>query len=184
TLGPDHPNRLTTLHHAAAACAAAGRPGEAVKRYAEALAGRKAQLGDGHPDALSSADALARLLVTSADEKVRDPGRAVALATTVVRLAPAVGHHSNTLGAAHYRAGDFRSALAALDRSVALRGGGDGYDWVLLAMAHRRAGARDEGRKWYDRAAAAGHRPLTTELRLLLAEAAALFEGEDDDDDD
>jgi hypothetical protein len=53
---------------------------------------------------------------------------------------------------AHYRAEDWKAAVADLDKSVELGRGGDAVDWLFLAMAHRRLGHAPEARKWYDRA--------------------------------
>ena len=53
---------------------------------------------------------------------------------------------------AHYRAGDWKAAIAALDKSMQLRKGGDSFDWFFLAMAHWQLGNKDEARKWYDQA--------------------------------
>src|SRR5262249_38403794 len=95
---------------------------------------------------------LARLLATSPAAKLRDPDRAVKLARKAVQLAPKVGNFWNTLGVAHYRAGDWKAAVAALDKSVDLGKGGDAVDFFFLAMAHRKLGNHDEARKWYERA--------------------------------
>jgi tetratricopeptide (TPR) repeat protein len=63
-----------------------------------------------------------------------------------------VGTYWNTLGVAHYRAGDWKAAIAALDKSRDLKKGGDADTWLFLAMAQRKLGNHDEARKWYDRA--------------------------------
>src|SRR5262249_53239156 len=70
--------------------------------------------------------------------------KAVELASKAVQLTPKVADCWNTLGAAHYRAGDWKAAVAALDKAVALRQGGDAFDWLFLAMAHRKLGNHDE----------------------------------------
>ncbi len=56
------------------------------------------------------------------------------------------------MGVAHYRAGDWKVAIAALQRSMELREGGDSWDWFLLAMAHEKLGDKEQARKWHDRA--------------------------------
>jgi tetratricopeptide (TPR) repeat protein len=106
---------------------------------------------------LAPADALAHnglawLLATCPDPKLRDPRRAVALAKKAVELAPKAGGYWNTLGVAHYCAGDWKAAVAALDKSMELRKGGDVYDWLFLAMAHHKLGKHAEARKAYDQA--------------------------------
>ena len=94
---------------------------------------------------------LAWLLATYPDAKLRDPQQAVKLASKAVQLAPKEGGYWNTLGVAHYRAGDWKAAVAALNKSVE-RKGGDASAWLFLAMAHHKLGNHDEGRKRYDQA--------------------------------
>jgi tetratricopeptide (TPR) repeat protein len=119
---------------------------------------------------------LAWLLATSPDVKQRDPQRAVELARMAVEQRPKRGLFWTTLGAAHYRAGNWQDAIAALEQSMALRQGGNAVDWFFLSMAHWQLGARDEARKWYDRAAErADNNPNNQELGRFRAEASALL---------
>ena len=60
----------------------------------------------------------------------------------------------NTLGVAAYRAGDWKEAEEALEKSMGLNKGGEAADWFFLAMTRRRQGRPDEARQWFDRAAA------------------------------
>src|SRR5262249_56645087 len=78
---------------------------------------------------------MAWALDTSADARLRDPGLAVELALRAVELAPNQGTYWNTLGVAHYWAGNWGSAIEALEKSMSLRHGGDSYEWFFLAMA-------------------------------------------------
>ena len=55
---------------------------------------------------------------------------------------------------AHYRAGDWKSAIEALEKSIELREGGDSFDWFVMAMAHWQQGHKVKAREWYDRAVA------------------------------
>src|SRR5262249_460764 len=82
----------------------------------------------------------------------RDPRRAVELAKKAVELAPKEGTFWNTLGAAQNRAGNWKAAIEGLNKSMDLRHGGDSFDWFFLAMVHWQLGAKDESRKWYDKA--------------------------------
>src|SRR5262249_51402170 len=82
--------------------------------------------------------ALAWLLATCPDAKVRDPAQAVTLARQAIQLAPKEKNYWQTLGVAHYRAGDWKAAIGALDKSVELRRGGDAVDRLFLAMAHQK----------------------------------------------
>src|SRR5262249_21424523 len=120
---------------------------------------------------------LAWILATCADARLRDPRLAVALAKRAVQLAPRNPNYSNTLGAAHYRAGEWKDAIAALEKSVELRKGGDGFDWFFLAMAHWRLGEEGKARAWYDRAVRwmDENQRANEELRRFRAEAAGLL---------
>jgi Flp pilus assembly protein TadD len=95
---------------------------------------------------------LAWKLVTDPDPRVRNAAVAVEMAKKAVAQAPDNGTFWNTLGVAHYRAGDDRGAVAALGKSMALRGGGDAFDWYFLAMARHRLGEREGARKDLTRA--------------------------------
>jgi tetratricopeptide (TPR) repeat protein len=85
-----------------------------------------------------------------------------------------------SLGAARYRAGKWKEATAALERSVELRQGGDAFDWLVLAMAEWQRGNKDDARRWYEKAAAwrAQHAPDDRELQRFEGEAKALLEEE------
>ena len=92
-------------------------------------------------------------------------------------MAPKDGNCWNTLAVAHYRAGDWKAAFTALDKSMQFHSGGDGVDWFFLAMTHWKLGDRERAGKAYDNAV----RWMTTnwsddeELRAFRAEAAALL---------
>jgi tetratricopeptide (TPR) repeat protein len=109
--------------------------------------------------------------------KLGDPGRAVALATRAIDFAPREGIFWNTLGATQYRAGDWKAAIAALDKSMELRKGGDSFDWFYLAMAHWQLGDKEKARTWFDQAVRwkDTHKPADQELRRLRIEAAGLL---------
>src|SRR5262249_26338098 len=123
---------------------ASGRYQEAEQVYSRLL--------ESNPKSPAAHNDLAWLLATCPEPTVRDPGRAVALAGRAVELVPSTGAYRTTLGVARYRAGDWEGAVAALEKSMELRQGGDAYDWLFLAMAHRRLDDAGQARKWYDRA--------------------------------
>jgi len=83
----------------------------------------------------------------------------------------------NTLGVAHYRAGDWKAAIEALEKSMALRNGGDSFDWFFLAMAHWQLDRQDEARRWYDKAVQwmENNSPDDEELLRFQAEAEELM---------
>jgi cytochrome c-type biogenesis protein CcmH/NrfG len=123
---------------------------------------------------------LAWLLTLSKVVGVRDPARAVELARRSVELDPHNGNGWTTLGMAHYYAGDYQDAAAALKKAAALHSGGPGaiagYQWFFLAMAHWKLGNREEGRRWYDTARTwmETNYPGHKDLRRFRAEAALL----------
>jgi len=119
---------------------------------------------------------LAWWLATAANPEIRDGKRAVQLAKKAVDLAPEDGICWNTLGTAHYRGGDYKSAVVALEQSMKMRKGGDSFDWFVLAMAHWQLGNKDMAHKWYDRAVEwmEKNQPNSEELRRFRAEATKL----------
>jgi serine/threonine protein kinase/WD40 repeat protein/tetratricopeptide (TPR) repeat protein len=170
-----------------------GRGTEAVADFTRSTA-----LGAGNGDAFGEREPgwhtaldhnnLAWFLATHPDPKLRDPIRAVALAKKAVEAAPTEGLYWNTLGAAQYRAGDWKAAVAALKKSMELRQGGDAFDFFFLAMACERLGQKEQARKWYKQAALwvekngpalAKNPQYAEELRRFRAEAAELLEIKD-----
>jgi tetratricopeptide (TPR) repeat protein len=103
--------------------------------------------------------------------------RAVDLAEMAVQLAPGEKGYWSTLGLAHYRAHQWRSAIRTLTKAVDLSHGGDAQDWLFLAMAHWKHGNKEEARAWYDRAAAWMDKEGTysPELRRYRRDAAELL---------
>ncbi len=120
---------------------------------------------------------LARLLATCPDLKLRDAGQAVATAKKAVDLASGDGGCWNTLGIAQYRNGDWKAALAALNKSVQLRKGADSSDFFFLAMAHWQLNEKDKARALYNQAVAwmDKHNPKNKELKRFREEATALL---------
>lgn len=157
-------------------CASAGERQKAKLLFQQALAGfRLACEGStGDPDRRNY---MARFLATCPDAQIRNPAQAVALAKTAVALAPLDGVCWNTLGIALYRAGDWKEAAQALEKSALMRSGGSGTDWFFLAMAHWQLGQKDDARKWYDRAVRWMEKTQRQDEELLRfrAEAAELL---------
>jgi Flp pilus assembly protein TadD len=143
-------------------------------RWAEAVAAYEAAL----PDAryAPARNNLAWLLATCPDPARRDPRRAVELATQARNLSSQATHW-NTLGVAHYRAGDWAAAVAALEKAGELRRGRDAFDGFFLAMAEWQLDHKDRARQHYDTAVrwAEKNRPDDDELRRFRAEAAELL---------
>src|SRR5262249_28727343 len=117
---------------------------------------------------------LAWLLATRPEPELRNPARAVELAKKATQAMPREAKYFRTLGVAHYRAGEWRDAVAALRRATELGKVGDSFDFLFLALAHGQLGDKDEARKWYNQAVGwmEKHQPENEELRRLRAEAA------------
>src|SRR5262249_29186881 len=107
---------VTTATAYARLCAARGKVAEAAEAYRLALDIRN-RSGTEPADDGSSLNDLAWLLVTLADATFHDPRRAVALAERAVAQVPRNANYWNTLGVAHYRAGDYPAAWAALEKA-------------------------------------------------------------------
>jgi tetratricopeptide (TPR) repeat protein/serine/threonine protein kinase len=120
-------------------------------RLDEALAAHRKAL-DLDPKLGRACADTAWILATRADVRLRDPREALALAIKAVQLDPADPLNYGCLGVAHYRTGNWKAAVPALEKFVQLSGGGDGSGWFFLAMAHWQLGNKPEARRWYDKA--------------------------------
>ena len=143
---------------------------EAIDAYSKAI--------ELDPKNAGACNNLAWLLATCSDAKFRDPERALALAKKAVDFARNNGTYLNTLGAALYRAGDWKAGIAALEKSMAFNKGGNSLEWFFLAMAHWQLGEKDHAREWYDRAVQwmDKNAPNDADLRRFRAEACELLE--------
>jgi tetratricopeptide (TPR) repeat protein len=147
-----------------------------LHRYDQALADFT-QATDVNPKYAPAWNGAAWLLAECPNPKFRDPSRAVELAGKAVALAPNRGSFQYTLGVAHFRAGNWKEAVAALQKSMELGKGGDSSDWFFLAMARWKLGQKEEARTWYEKAVAwmAEHRPEDDGLRRIRTEAAQVL---------
>ena len=143
------------------------------------------RLGRGHVG-LKSNDAGIQpsgpVLVSCAEVELRNGVRAVEMANKRHELAQPDGFSWNTLGVAHYRAGNWKEAIAALEQSMQLFAGRrEAMNTFVLAMVHWQLGNRAEARRWYDKAVAwmnvneHSEEPLSVYLRRFRAEAADLL---------
>ena len=130
-----------------------------------------------NPDDARAHNALAWNLVLSPDHPRRDYDEALEHSRKAVKLAPKSGDYFNTLALAEYRAGHATESIAAGERSMTLRNGGDASDWFFLAMAHWQKREKDRARKWFEKAVAWAKEkdPKNAELRQFWKEAAALL---------
>jgi tetratricopeptide (TPR) repeat protein len=117
---------------------------EAVAEYGEVI-----RLKPDHAEAQTS---LAWVLAVCPDPKVRDPARAVEHARKAVELGPSVASYWGNLGMAHYRAGHWQQAVAALDKADELWMGGKVPIRFVLAMAHWKAGNKEKARSIFQEA--------------------------------
>jgi tetratricopeptide (TPR) repeat protein len=124
-----------------------------------------------------SLNELAWQVIRTPNPNDRDAAWAEDLATEAVELSPETGTYWKTLGAAHYRAGEWKAALTALHESMELRDGGDAFDWLFLAMANWQLGQKEEARKWFDKAAEwmDMNHSKNEELHRFRSEAAELL---------
>jgi eukaryotic-like serine/threonine-protein kinase len=156
-LATDDPSKTVYRQNAAATCYSMGilynsvkQPGSAEQEWARAIEQCRKALR--HDEQGEIANDLAWYLVDCPAPALRAPAEAVGLAKKAVTRAPQMGEYWNTLGVAHYRAGEFQPALIALSRSVELRSGGDTADYFFLAMAYERLRDRKQARIWFDKA--------------------------------
>jgi tetratricopeptide (TPR) repeat protein len=174
---PDHRRELAANYNELANLLdATGEDAEAEKLYRRTLAVREKLKNDFPREARDRRD-LAWLLSDCPNRQLRNVERAVSLAKEAVLLAPKGGDCWMTLGVAHYRAGDWKAAVAALNRATELRSGGDSTEWFFLAMAHWQLGDKQQARSWYDRATQRmdEKQPRDQKLHRWRAEAAALL---------
>jgi serine/threonine protein kinase/Flp pilus assembly protein TadD len=152
-----------------------------LRQYERAIADLE-RVRQAAPENAQAHNNLARVLATCPDGRWRDPARAVELARRAVGLAEKSGPYWTTLGVAQYRAGDWGAAVEALRKAVELRRGGDGTDWLFLAMAHWQLGKKDEARQWYDKAVQWMEKnQASDEIQGFRAEADALLGGKKKD---
>jgi tetratricopeptide (TPR) repeat protein len=126
-----------------------------------------------------------------APDAVADPLVPVQLAEKAVKSAPKSSTYLTTLGAAHYRAGQYDRAIQRLDDAMQAQGqGGTVTDWLFLALAHQRLGHPVEAKQWLDKAVvwiekADREKTLSPsqrlELQWLRREAEALIGGKTTD---
>jgi hypothetical protein len=153
---------------------------EAAWRRALDVMTRLTALAPGVPDLerrwCDCANDLAWLLLNHREPASRSPAAALALAVQAARKCPGAAVYWNTLGAAQFRIGDFKTAVTSLERAIALAGEGTPFDHVFLAMAHARLGHSERAAEWLNRAMIGleqgyqGH----TELARFCEEARSL----------
>jgi len=124
--------------------------------------------------------AFAWFLVACGETGVRDPALALEHAERAVALEAEDALGWRSLGVARYRLGRLQAAIKALRRARTLGSGGGPYEWLYLAMAHRRLGRSNRARALFAQVVEwmGQERSPSQGLRRLRAEAEALLEGE------
>jgi tetratricopeptide (TPR) repeat protein len=120
---------------------------------------------------------MAWLLATSEHSCLRDPALGLELAENVVKQAQKDANALSTLGAAHYRAGNWAGAVQALDQARKLRKASYCSDSFFWSMALWRLGRVEDARRRFQAAARFMDQqaPRDAELRRFRAEATALL---------
>jgi eukaryotic-like serine/threonine-protein kinase len=178
-LGPEHPQTLFGRTILSSIARDQGRFDDARKGYEEALAVFRRILPARAPEVQRCMADYAWMLAAAPDPVYRDPHRAMEMADELIRNTPKVRDVWTTLGVAHYRAGAWKNAIAALEKSEAVAPGlftaADGF---FLAMAYWQLGEKEKGREWYAtalRAVATASQPTGRELALFRSEASHLL---------
>jgi serine/threonine protein kinase/Flp pilus assembly protein TadD len=107
-------------------------------------------------------------------------------------------HFLHALGLAHYRAAGYKAAIEPLEESnrSSCADSGKGQNWLVLAMAHAKAGRPDEARQCLERGRECINKAVPPkagepspayvgdwgELQLLLKEAVSVVEGKREKD--
>jgi non-specific serine/threonine protein kinase/serine/threonine-protein kinase len=179
TLGPEHPQTLFGLTILSSVARDQGRLDEARNGYEAALAALRRTFSARMPEVQRCMADYAWMLASAADLAHRDPRRAIEMANELIRNTPKVRDVWTALGVAHYRAGAWNDAIAALEKSEAVAPGCftavNGY---FLAMAFWQLGDKEKARAWYAQAlpsAETASQPTRRELALFRTEASRLL---------
>lgn len=167
------PNDPVVHYRIAAAWLNSQKPAEAIARYQTAIK-LDPKYARAHND-------LAWLLATCPELNLRDPAQSLALAIRAVELAPNEGSHWNTLGVAHYRAGNWPAAIRSLKKArELLKDKHFSWNAFFLATTYWQLGNEEEARKWFDQAVEWMEKNQSEEDELVRfrAEAAELLSAE------
>jgi tetratricopeptide (TPR) repeat protein len=177
---PSESSYWNQLAHSRAALggglSAQGQDSLAAEEHRKAIAAfdQAQRLAPDNPFILNN---MAFTLLAAPSMTVRDWSRALGLTQRAVELKPDLWGFWRTLGMACYKTGDSKNAVAAVEKSMHLLGGGDSYDWFLLAMAHSQLGDSKQARMWFDKAVdwMDKNQPTNVVLKSFRTETAELL---------
>ncbi len=170
------PGDLESENNMALALAGLGENRKAIARLEEAV-----KIVDAPQAHMAyTANNLAWLLATCEDAALRDPARALEIASRAVRLDSTKAAYYGTLGIAAYRTGDWSTALLDCQQAINMNQGGSTERFVI-AMTNWQLGRKDEARKWFNEAVQwrLEHEAADAEARRLEEEAADLMAADD-----
>jgi tetratricopeptide (TPR) repeat protein len=175
-LGSDHPFVAGILEDLASVLREQGKESDAEAMYREALTVRRKAV-ELTPNSPRELRGLAWTLATCPFTRLREPTRAVELATRATELVPQTGSCWTALGVAEYRTSQFQKSIETFQKANDLHNGGDVPDWYFLAMAHWQLGHKDEAHLWYARATewTDKNEPGNEELLRFRTEAAEVL---------
>jgi tetratricopeptide (TPR) repeat protein len=149
-----------------------------IGRYRDAVAAYRKALEFAPKDSGANNN-LVWLLALGAVPSINDPAELVRLARTATETNPQQEQCWVTLGLAHFRAGDWAAAKAALEKPSKLSPSDDGMRNNILAMTEWKLGNKTAARTAYDRAVELlgqpKPKPGVIDDRRLQAEAARLL---------
>ncbi len=179
TLGPEHPQTLFGLTILSSIARDQGSLDEARQGYEKALAVLRRTLSARTPEVQRCMADYAWMLAATTDPRYRDPRRAIELANELIQNSPKVRDVWTTLGVAHYRAGAWNDAIAALEKSEAAAPGlFTAVNGFFLAMAYWQLGEKEKAREWYAKALKSVEtaiQPAGRELAVFRSEASHLL---------
>ena len=147
-----------------------GKTQAAADSFRRAFDGFEKALGEAPPGTgkeRSAKSALRWTRVTCPMPQFHDAELSIVYSNEALQSAPESANYWNSLGVAHYRAGNFDKAIAAIDRSIEFGGEQDISNYYFLAMAHWRRGEQAEARQLYDRGVETARKAGAKTLSIL-----------------
>jgi serine/threonine protein kinase/Tfp pilus assembly protein PilF len=122
---------------------------------------------------------LAQLYADCPVERLRDPRRAVELGKKALAIFPKASSYWVTLGVAHYRRGEWKAAVDALETGLRQDRPDTGRGSFFLAMAYARLGNAEQARRSFEQAVQwmDTNQPRNPDLVRVRAEAEGLLSG-------